>query len=195
MNIQPTLITPCCERWLFHQIIIPVCNDNCHITLLLVLTQHLACSRCSRNMLQERMGLLHRNKSKGLLGLVPLMAKHFDFVYPRILSWAVRPVVSGQVNLVLFSISKSAALVCSYILEMQWPQKMTFGALFQTNETKLSSRSSAADSFFGGKISIVMALLMSCLATCHSAAMDEKIINQFTLSSVNCIWIQCLVCF
>lgn len=63
---------------------------------------------------------------------------------------------------------------------------------FQISETKLFTHVLIRRSFSGGKTSIVTLLLMSCLATCHSEAIDEKIRDQFNLFQLIRFGIYCL---
>lgn len=59
---------------------------------------------------------------------------------------------------------------------------------FQISETKLFTHELIRKSYSGGKTSVGVVLLMSCLNTCHSETIDEKIRTQFHLPSVNQIW-------
>lgn len=74
--------------------------------------------------------------------------------FPRL-----EPVVPERVSLLLFSLQ-----LLLVVIFWEWNgHRMTLGALFQTSETKLSPRSSPADSFL-----MVKFPLTSWLATCHS---------------------------
>lgn len=130
MNIY--LALTCCKLWLFHQIISLVYMTNATL-LYFWCPHHISKNTCCKN----ECACYIWNKSTCLLGLGASS-------WQNILTWCTpgffaRLGSSGsQVGLIwCYFVIMSVAVVCSYILGMEWPYQNDFWCLFQINETKL----------------------------------------------------------
>lgn len=132
MNIYLVLTAPCYKLWLFHQIISLACMTNA--TLLHFWCPHsISKNSCCKN----ECACCIWNKSKCLLGLDASS-------WQNILIWCTLGFFSRlgssdyQVRLIWCCfVMMSVAVVCSYILGMEWPHQNDVWCLFQINETKL----------------------------------------------------------
>lgn len=186
MSTYQALIIQCCKLWLFHEILSLVCCDDdllfyfwcLHSTWFIVGAQEIHVARM--NVL-----IAYGMSSSVSWVLVLFYGQAFWLCASQNSFLGYEPMI--RLTWCCFVYWYLQLLFAVTVWEWNG-HKNDFWCLIPNQWNKAFTQELTSRSFSGGKISIVVALLMSCLATCHSEAIDKKMRNQFKLSLVNQIW-------